>query len=188
MGYVLFAWWRRELSLEILSMQRCFPPPSHMIAKWQSNKKLLTRATTTHAVQHWATVYDFSHRSSLQNHQKRTRTRQSCSHNSVEMKLHAPVRFIFIYRLHHNSKLHWQDGHALQVVHFTCLQHATSAMFTKTSKHASEPFQKYVDVTGSYRHNPDNLATFKTEWQKRAIEESLLTREKANAQPWLRTN
>lgn len=119
---------------------------------------------------------------------KEPRTRQSCSHNSVEMKLHAPVRFIFIYRLHHNSKLHWQDRHALQVAYFTCSQHATSAMLTKTSKHASEPFQKYVDVTGSYRHNPDNLATFKTEWQKRVIEESLLTREKANAQPWLRTN
>lgn len=73
MGYVLLAWWRTELSLEIPSMQRFFFPPSHMIAKWQSNKKLLTRATTTHAVQHWATVYDFSRRSSLQNHQKRTK-------------------------------------------------------------------------------------------------------------------
>lgn len=156
MGYVLLAWWRTELHATSF-----FPFSYDSDMADQPKKNCLHRPPLMHGVQHWVTVYDFSCCWSPQNHRKRTKTRQSCSPNSAEMKWHAPQCASYLHTDCVTTQ-DCQDGHALRVVCFTSSQHATSTMLTKTSKRASEPF--LVDVTGSYRHNPDNLATFKTKW------------------------
>lgn len=84
---------------------------------------------------------------------------QPCSHNSAVIEVACTQRAprlctdgIVTTQNCTNIRVHFQT------VRFTCLQRATSAALTKTSKRV----QKHAVFTGSYRRNPDNSVVLKT--------------------------